>query len=409
MIFWLKNNAQNILICLLVVLFAAFLAVMLSEVVENCIGQLLGLSRKKNDILTFLGFSMGGILLALQAVIANKRAEAMVDAANAQSDVASAQASALEEQAKANQNTEKGQRQERMKNAIEHLGHKKVAVRLGGAYELFHLAQDTKELRQTVLDILCAHIRQSTSDNKYKEDNASKPSEEIQSLLTLLFVRDDDQDTFKDLHIDLKGSWLNGAKLVKARMKDADLTKAYLMKADLRSAMLHRAKLLEARLHRADLSSAELQGATLFMGQMQMAILYNAQLHKAGFEYALLQGVNLGKAVLKGANLYETELQGANLYQAQFQEAYLKETKIQGTVCTSVYFVYDFEEHIRSRIGEKAIISNVIFTEGSEQYDLDYITDVIGAVTKPYNQQEAEVWIDEFNEATSAVSEDEDR
>ena len=409
MIFWFKNNAQNILICLLIVLFAAFLAVMLSEVVENCIGQLLGLSRQKNDILTFLGLSMGGILLALQAVIANKRAEAMVDAANAQSDVAAVQARAIEEQAKANQNTEKGQRQERMKNAIEHLGHKEVAVRLGGAYELFHLAQDTKELRQTVLDILCAHIRQSTRDSKYKEDNASKPSEEIQSLLTLLFVRDDAQDTFKDLHVDLKGSWLNGAKLGRARMKDADLTKAYLMKADLASAMLHRAKLKEARLQGAHLSNAELQGATLFMGQMQMASLYNAQLHKAGLEYALLQGVDLGKAVLKGANLYDADLQGANVFQAQFQEAYLKETKIQGTVSTPVFLVYDFEEHIRSRIGEQAIISNVIFTEGSAHYDLDYITDVIGAVTKPYNQQEAEVWIDEFNEATSVVSEDEDR
>ena len=59
---------------------------------------------------------MGGILLALQAVIANKRAQAMEDAANAQAD-------AVKEQAKANQNTEQGQRQERFKNAIEHLGH----------------------------------------------------------------------------------------------------------------------------------------------------------------------------------------------------------------------------------------------------------------------------------------------
>ena len=39
-------------------------------------------------------------------------------------------------------------------------------MRLGGAYELFHLAQDTEELRQTVLDILCAHIRQTTDTAK---------------------------------------------------------------------------------------------------------------------------------------------------------------------------------------------------------------------------------------------------
>ena len=124
---------------------------------------------------------MGGILIALQALIASGQTKAMEDAANAQ-------ARAIEEQAKANQNTEQGQRQERLKSAIEHLGHASDSVRLGGAYELFHLAEDTKDLRQTVLDILCAHIRQTTGEDEYQKKYPSKPSEEIQSLLTLLFV-----------------------------------------------------------------------------------------------------------------------------------------------------------------------------------------------------------------------------
>jgi len=55
-------------------------------------------------------------------------------------DTANAQARATEEQAEANKNTESGQRQERLRSAIEHLGHEQVSVRLGGAYELFHLA-----------------------------------------------------------------------------------------------------------------------------------------------------------------------------------------------------------------------------------------------------------------------------
>ena len=68
--------------------------------------------------------------------------------------------------------------------------------------------QDTKELRQTVLDILCAHIRRTTGEKKYREDYPSKPSEEVQSLLTLLFVQD--HKVFKGCHINLQGSWLNG-------------------------------------------------------------------------------------------------------------------------------------------------------------------------------------------------------
>ena len=211
---WVKTNPLLTILCsLLVVMLAVFMAVMFSKTFEVYIGQLLGLSEiwglsKKNEILTFLGIGMGGILLALQAVIANRRAKALEDTANAQ-------AKATEEQAKANENTERGQRQERLKNAIEHLGHDSDSVRLGGAYELFHLAQDTKDLRQTVMDILCAHIRRTTGEIKYREDYSSKPSEEIQSLLTLLFVQR--HEVFKGCRINLQGGWLNGADLDGAR------------------------------------------------------------------------------------------------------------------------------------------------------------------------------------------------
>ena len=63
---------------------------------------------------------------------------------------------------------EQGQRQERLKTAIEHLGHESDSVRMGGAYELFHLAKDVEELRPTALDILCAHVRLKTGESKYR-------------------------------------------------------------------------------------------------------------------------------------------------------------------------------------------------------------------------------------------------
>ena len=106
---------------------------------------------------------MGGILLALQALASHKRAKAMEDAARAQ-------AQATEQQAKANQTTEQGLRQERLKNAIEHLGHGSDSVRLGGAYELIDLAEDTEELRETTLNILCAHIRRITGEDNYQKN-----------------------------------------------------------------------------------------------------------------------------------------------------------------------------------------------------------------------------------------------
>ena len=200
---------QTALIVLLVVLVIVFVGVLSFEYVEKHTSELLDLPRK-NETLKFLGIGMGGILIALQALMSYKRAKAMEQTAEAQADAARAQADAVSK-------TEQGQRQDRLKNAIEHLGHESDSVRLGGAYELFHLAEDTKDLRQTVLDILCAHIRRTTGESEYREKHKSKPSEEIQSLLTLLFVQE--HGVFTDLPINLQGSWLNGAE----RVSEADL------------------------------------------------------------------------------------------------------------------------------------------------------------------------------------------
>ena len=148
-----------------VVLFVAFTAAMVLESAEECISQLLGLYAK-NEILKFLGIGMGGLLLALQAMMSYKRAKALEDTANAQAEAAKAQAKATEEQAKANEKIEQGQRQERLKNAIEHLGHDSESVRIAGTYELRQLARDIEEprFRRTVLDILDAYIRRTTGE-----------------------------------------------------------------------------------------------------------------------------------------------------------------------------------------------------------------------------------------------------
>ncbi len=200
---------QFVLIGVLAIITVMFLVVMLSETPDR-IFSLLGVAGKeypKYETLRFLGIAMGGLLFVLQIMTSYKRANAMEETARSQATAAAAQAKATEEQATANENTEKGRRQERLRNAIEHLGHNADSVRLGGAYELFHLAQDTEELRQTILDILCAHIRRTTGKDDYRELHKLKPSVEVQSLVGLLFVRE--YGVFENLDIDLQESWLN--------------------------------------------------------------------------------------------------------------------------------------------------------------------------------------------------------
>ena len=241
------------LVGLLAVLFAFFLAVMAYG--EPAWAYWLFGAGEKFRVLEFVGIAMGGVLLAIGAEIANRRAVALEGAAKAQAGAARAQADA-------NKGAEDGRRQERLKNAIEHLGHASDSVRLGGAYELFHLAQDTEDLRQTVLDILCAHIRRTTGEAEYRKKHKAKPSEEVQSLLTLLFVRE--YAIFEGCRVDLRGSWLNGAMLMDARLQGASLTGVHLQEAILFKAHLQEADLTEANLQGADLRGAHLKGADFY-------------------------------------------------------------------------------------------------------------------------------------------------
>ena len=426
------------LLPVLVVLFALLIAlfiVMFCGVEAGAgkdIAELIALE-KKNEILKFLGIGIGGVLFILQVLIANRRATALEDTANAQAEAAKAQAKATEEQAKANQNTEKGQRQERLKNAIEHLGHASDSVRLGGAYELFHLAEDTKDLRQTVLDILCAHIRRTTGEDEYRKKHPSVPSEEVQSLLTLLFVQE--HEIFKGCNINLQGSWLNGTKLNRARLEKAVLTGAYLQGATLSFAEMQEAHLAECQFRKARLMEVKMKRAVLDKAQFQGAHLLGAQFQGAELIETQLQGAYLPGTQFQGAALYHAQFQGALLTNAQFQGAYLEGVQLQGVTSRDGNFL-SFETLLRSHVGEKSDLCEVTFEGGLSKEDLDsFIQDLsttaakewrdilspqVGqppshelpegndAITGAYTAGEAEQWIAEYERAMSEVPEESD-
>ena len=365
--------------------------------IEKLVKDLLGVE-KKYDAVRFLGISIGGVVLVSQALISYKRAKAM-------DDTAKAQAKATEEQAKANENTERGQRQERLKNAIEHLGHNSVSIRLGGTYELFHLAQDTKELRQTVMDILCAHIRGTTSGSKYREIYKSEPSEEIQSLLNLLFVQEDGYQTFRGLRIDLRESWLNGARLYEAQLEKAFLP------------LVH--------LQGAELNRANLTGAYLKSSKLQCADLMDTKLRATDLSYAKLHCASLASA----------QLQGAKLDEAHFQETLLANTNFRG-VSSLPENSNGFEDRLRNRINEETEIYSVRFSGGLDQAEIDTLVNNLyetaaedarrrltqhvspsasnqlsedrGAIIGSFTKEEAEQWIEEYNNAMSEVPKEND-
>ena len=416
-----------VLLIMLAILLSIFVWILVDEDPQVAMAAF-GAS-DKSRILEFLGVSMGGVLLAIQATISHKRAKAMEDA--------------VKEQAQANLHTERGQRQERLKNAIEHLGHASRSVRLGGSYELFHLARDSDDLRRTVLDILCAHIRRTTSRAKYRLAHQNQPSEEIQSLLSLLLVGE--HDVFEGLTVDLRGSWLSGVTLKNARLEKAILNSAYLQGAKFQCADLRGSELDDCCLQQSNLVGAKLQDARLLFANLEGAHL-TAMMQGASFHGAKLYGAMLGQACLQGADLRGAHLQGAELTAAHLEGADLRGAKLQAAFLGNAHFqeakmegcclhgvisrkredLKQYHAHIRERWGKESDLSSVIFEGGLTQSDVDlafaewspesgtslqqrlrrHVNKAIsnetpkgsGAIVGVYTQEEAEQWTSDYNE-----------
>jgi Pentapeptide repeats (9 copies) len=94
-----------------------------------------------------LHFTARTIRLNQQALLETQRANREADERGQQ---------ALLETQRANREAD---RRDRYAKAIEQLGHDKAPVRLGAMYSLERLAQDNLELRQAVVDVLCAYLR----------------------------------------------------------------------------------------------------------------------------------------------------------------------------------------------------------------------------------------------------------
>ncbi len=215
----------------------------------------------------FVAYLIGGGLLLWQVRASSQRAKAADETAKAMQQTADS--------------TEKGNIAERFKNAIEHLGHESPSVRMGGIYALHHIAQDEKEYRERVFEILCAHIRDTTRQDGYESQTISitgkdsgvlsQPSIEIQSILKLLFVDSTGCDIYTKLH----------ANLEHANLKGVILTGANLQNTSLRYANLRNSKLIKTNLQGADLSFSKLENSQLRNIKLQRATLANTNLQDA--------------------------------------------------------------------------------------------------------------------------------
>ena len=227
-------------------------------------------------------------------------------------------------------------------DALTLLSNKESAsARIGGIYGLTEFAKQHLHRKKNICDILSAHVREITQEDKYIEHNTKQPSNEIQSLLNVLAKQDtftDDnqnQDNITDGCRNFSRAYLSGADLIKANISGANLVNvnlsgANLSGADLSGADLSGAELSDANLSGADLSDADLSGAELSDANLSGADLSDANLSGADLIRADLSGAELSDADLSGAELSDADLSGAELSDANLSGADLIRADLWG-------------------------------------------------------------------------------
>ncbi len=361
----LCKKYENIYIFLslsIITLFIVLIAIMLSFSAEEYFADLTEISYKP-ELLKFIGWGISGLIAVLVAVGILQRTT-VLDKQNKITKEGHDQRAI--ESDKQNEMTEKGHIHERFKAAIDHLGNKEsISVRIAAFNEFYRLAELDPEsgLQKTIFGILCAHLRQTTKDENYqkkeraevanleknkltdtgsdiKKTKEIKPTEEVQSLLDILFKPNNENKLiFGDIDANLEGVYLHGANLQSANLQGANLEEANLKKAKLQNAKLQKANLKKANLQQACMDNAYLQKAELqnanmggaFMkgADMKGADLQEAKLQEAVLQNAILQNANMEQADMKGAYLQRADLKYAILWLVCLQNAYLQHANLE--------------------------------------------------------------------------------
>jgi hypothetical protein len=219
----------------------------------------------------------------------------------------------------------------RFSRAVEFLGARdqrgniELEVRLGAIYALERIAIDSERDYWTIMELLCAYVRNHAS--REGTDYRITPKPDVQTVLTVvgrLGKRAVDFPNPQSKRIDLSGARLRGFDLSGAHLEAANLEGADLEKANLSGAHLAKARLRNATLTSAVLRDADLKGADLTGATLTGAILINAKLQGTVLLAAKLRNASLMEAVLSQAHLVAADLEGANLRRAVVTKAEFK-------------------------------------------------------------------------------------
>jgi uncharacterized protein YjbI with pentapeptide repeats len=267
-------------------------------------------------------------------------------------------------------------RDTRFSSGVELLGNPNESARIGGAYNLYFLAEEfPDEYLNPVCNILCAHIRTITNDKYYQEKHIEKPSNEIQTILDLLFYPKNDRLIFNDCFKDLQGTFLNGTSLEYSTLNYVKLVSAKLSNVNFSEAKLDTVYFHYAEFNNTHFSNSELNNISFSSSKLDSVSFYEARFNDVYFGLAKLNSVDFYHTELNDIQFYDAELNnvnfsgqelpyGAKLNNTTFNRAKLSHIDFGGAKLRNI----DFSEAILIDVIFSGFESNDDFFEG-ENYE----------------------------------------
>jgi uncharacterized protein YjbI with pentapeptide repeats len=204
----------------------------------------------------------------------------------------------------------KNERNGRFSKAIELLGNTHESARIGAAHSLYFLAKEYKEeYREVVLNILCSHIRTTTMLNQYQEEYAEAPSNEIKTIIEILFKKDYILNSFSDgYEADLSGSFLQGLNTY-----DASLNHVNLDNVNFNNAVISKIDFIEAKIRNTSFKNAKITDCNF-----QSATISNTRFIKSVLDRALFYDCYIDNTTFEDSNLYSPHFEGSNIINSLF-------------------------------------------------------------------------------------------
>lgn len=251
-------------------------------------------------------------------------------------------------------------RDTRFSSGVELLGNQNESARIGGAYNLYFLANEyPEEYLNPVCEILCAHIRTITNDKDYQEKYKKKPSNEIQTIVNLLFNKDTNEKIiFNDCTKNLSTTFLCGTNLNRKIISNAYFFDALLNSVDFSESQLKNVKFNYATFTNTTFNVSQLNNV-----RFSSAILYDVMFNDSNLStveftnQASLSFVTFIDSILNGV-VFSGKLENVQFNGAKFNNTGTDDVDFMG-ILTNV----DFRKaHLRYVSFNGSIFNNVDFS-----------------------------------------------